>query len=446
MGTIAFDLQDVSKTYRTYPSPRHRLVELLSGGRRRYGTEIHALHDLTLSLEKGGRLGVVGQNGSGKSTLLKILAGVLAPSRGSVRVDGRVSALLELGAGFNPELSGAENIRQFCMLHGMLSGEIPEAAESIIRFSELGDAILQPVRTYSSGMAMRLGFACAVYVRPEILIVDEALSVGDSYFQNKCLHKIKSLLDQGTTFIYVTHAADAVRSLCNEAIWLEHGRLKMVGSSHSVGAAYDSAMFSRMSGASSSPVPAAAARASAPPTHVAGESAAAFEERVRATRTGSGEVRVIDLSLRDSTGARVDSVQLEGELTVQVWIAVHQPPPPKTVISVGITDSYGRQLIHLTSGTRKLYVREHPAPRTELFEFALDNKLCPGEYGLVAGVGTVSHHPHVHGLSVPSRVVDHCAGGARFTVLGPASTRDDLDLWGLVRTEYDVAATPFEGT
>ena len=243
------DIRNISKIYHSYSKPSHRMLELLSGGRKQYARETRALDDVSLTLAPGSRLGIVGENGSGKSTLLKVLCGVLTPSAGSVSVKGRISALLELGAGFNPQLGGRENIRQFCMLHGMQRDEIDEAVPEIIRFSELQDAIEHPVKTYSSGMAVRLGFSCAVYVKPEILIVDEALSVGDAYFQNKCLHKIKSLLDGGTTFIYVTHAADAIRSLCNQGLWLEHGRIRLAGSSSEVGAAYQREVFRRMASA-----------------------------------------------------------------------------------------------------------------------------------------------------------------------------------------------------
>ncbi|MBR8501791.1 ABC transporter ATP-binding protein, partial [Burkholderia cenocepacia] len=242
----AIEVSNVSKIYRSYSSPRHRLLELMAAGRKQYFRETRALDDVSFTLEKGGRFGIVGENGSGKSTLLKVLAGVLNPSMGSVNVSGRVSALLELGAGFNPELTGRENIIQFCMLHGMHYEQALEAQPEIIRFSELGDAVSHPVKTYSSGMSVRLGFACAVYVQPDILIVDEALSVGDAYFQNKCLHKIRTMLDQGTTFIYVTHAADSIRSLCTRGLWLEKGRVRLLGASTEVGAAYQSEVFSRM--------------------------------------------------------------------------------------------------------------------------------------------------------------------------------------------------------
>src|SRR5262245_19848508 len=188
----AIEVQNVSKLYHTYSNPQHRLLEILSGGRKRYARETRALDSVSFTLEQGARLGIVGENGSGKTTLLKVLAGVLTPSSGSVQVHGRVSALLDLGAGFNPQLPGKENIRQFCMLHGMRREEIEEAIPNIIKFSELKDAIDHPVKTYSSGMAVRLGFSCAVYVKPDIFIVDEALSVGDAYFQNKCMHIIKS--------------------------------------------------------------------------------------------------------------------------------------------------------------------------------------------------------------------------------------------------------------
>src|SRR5215467_1571418 len=243
---FAIELQNVSKLYYSYSNPKHRLLEILSGGKKRYARETRAIDGVSFTLERGTRLGIVGENGSGKTTLLKLLAGVLTPSSGSVQVQGRVSALLDLGTGFNPDLSGMENIRQFCMLHGMRREAIEEAVPHIVQFSELRDVMDHAVKTYSTGMAMRLGFSCAVYVKPDILIVDEVLSVGDAYFQNKCVQRIKSMLDAGTTFIYVTHSADAIRALCNQGIWMERGQVRLAGSSSQVGAAYQSEVFRRM--------------------------------------------------------------------------------------------------------------------------------------------------------------------------------------------------------
>lgn len=440
---LAIKFTEVSKVYHTYSTPQHRLLEILSGGRKRYAHETRALDNVSFSLKKGGRLGIIGENGSGKSTLLKVLAGVLTPSSGVVQVNGRISALLELGAGFNPELPGAENIRQFCMLHGMHSDEIDEAVPDIIKFSELRDAINHPVKTYSSGMAVRLGFACAVYVKPEILIVDEALSVGDAYFQNKCLHKIKSLLDQGATFIYVTHAADAIRSLCNQGIWMERGRVRQAGPSSEVGAAYQAEVFRRMVGAGlSSQTEAPEAEAmltkSPPKLSIDHERHKAFEERVASLRTGSGAARIQDISLVDVDGVDTDNVEFNAKFRVRVFYRVERVIPEGCALTLGVTDNSGRQVHHFNSASQGIFISPDGVHILRVIEFEFANQLCPGEYGLIAGIGTFSKSPKNRGQNLVEEVIDYCVGGARFSVRFPDEDSSH-DLWGLVHVPYSVA-------
>lgn len=480
------ELHGVSKIYHTYSSPQHRLRELLSGGRKQYSRETRALDDISFTLERGGRLGIVGENGSGKSTLLKVLAGVLSPSQGTVAVRGRVSSLLELGAGFNPELPGIENIRQFGMLHGMGRDEIDRAVPEVIKFSELRDAINHPVKTYSSGMAVRLGFACAVYVQPDILIVDEALSVGDAYFQNKCLHKIKSLLDNGTTFIYVTHAADSIRALCNQGLWLERGKVRLTGSSADVGAAYQSDVFKRivraglpepeaapdgvvavdgsellgaeavahvpLAGTPAAGTPAAGTPATDTPasdgtlSHAgaarpgATDSARhrAFEERVSDLRTGSGEARIVDIALIGADGEETDSLPLDASCTVRVFYRCNSALPPNCAITLGVTDSVGRQLLHFNSTPSRVFLPDDGAHMLRVVEFKFSNPLSPGEYGFIAGIGTFVANPRNHGQYLTDRIVDYVAGGARFSVRFPDAP-SEWDLWGVVHTPFQVA-------
>ncbi|GGP22638.1 ABC transporter ATP-binding protein [Silvimonas iriomotensis] len=434
----------VSKIYHTYSTPRHRLLEILSGGKRNYAHETKALDDVSFSLKRGGRLGILGENGSGKSTLLKILAGVLTPSSGTVEVKGRISALLELGAGFNPELPGAENIQQFCMLHGMNKDEIEQALPEIISFSELREAINHPVKTYSSGMSVRLGFACAVYVKPEILIVDEALSVGDAYFQNKCLHKIKSLLDEGTTFIYVTHAADAIRSLCNEGIWMERGKLRHSGTSAEVGAAYQAEVFRRMANTglvtntqtAMTPLdPEGSEKHGLLIDHARHR---AFEDRVLPLRTGSGEARIQDIALVNTDGADTDSVEFNAKLRVRVFYQVESPVSEPCTLTLGVTDSSGRQVLHFNSASQGVFISRNGTHTLRFIEFEFCNQLCPGEYGLIAGIGILSRNPINNGQSLVEQVIDYCVGGSRFSVRFPQN-ESGYDLWGLVHIPYSVS-------
>src|SRR5258707_2707803 len=216
--SIALRVESVSKQYRIYDRPSDRLKELLTRGRWKWHREFWALQDSSFEIQKGTTTGIVGPNGSGKSTLLQIIAGTLDPTHGNVWVNGRVAALLELGAGFNFEFTGIENISTNAALMGFSRSEASARLAEIERFAEIGDFIHQPVKTYSSGMYVRLAFAIAVNSDPEILIVDEALSVGDSIFQHRCVRRIKEMQERGTTVLFVSHEPTLVRALCSRAI------------------------------------------------------------------------------------------------------------------------------------------------------------------------------------------------------------------------------------
>ena len=220
-------LERVGKFYPIYSSPKDRLKEILF--RKKYHQEFWALKDINIEVHPGETLGVIGDNGAGKSTLLKIVAGTLRPSEGRVSVYGRVSAILELGMGFHPEMTGIENIFLSGHLMGLSKKEIEKRLEEIVNFSELGDFINQPVKTYSSGMYVRLAFSIATAVDPDILVIDEALSVGDSYFQKKSLDRIMEFREKGKTIIFCSHNMYHITHLCNRAVWLHHGRIKMSG-------------------------------------------------------------------------------------------------------------------------------------------------------------------------------------------------------------------------
>ncbi len=200
---------------------------LFKGGA--FSEPFYALRDVSFSIDRGETVGIIGRNGSGKSTALKLIAGVMAPTEGEVRVAGRVSPLIELGAGFHPDLTGRENIHMNASILGMSSREIREQFDSIVQFAELADFIDTPVKRYSSGMYVRLGFAVAVHAQPDVLLVDEVLSVGDAYFQEKCLAKMHEFQRQGTTIVVVSHSLDLVADFCERAIWLDHGKIAAEG-------------------------------------------------------------------------------------------------------------------------------------------------------------------------------------------------------------------------
>ena len=227
---IAISVMDVSKIYRLYDKPIDRLKEALSPTHKKYHKEFFALDKLSFNVEKGSTVGIIGTNGSGKSTILKIITGVLNPSTGSVKVDGNISALLELGAGFNSDYTGIENIYMNGTMMGFSREEMEKKLPEILEFADIGDFVYQPVKTYSSGMFVRLSFALAINVEPEILIVDEALSVGDVFFQSKCYAKMEEIRKKGTTILMVTHDMGSIIKYCDKVVLLNKGKFLAEGS------------------------------------------------------------------------------------------------------------------------------------------------------------------------------------------------------------------------
>jgi len=222
---VAIKVVSLTKIYKLYDSPMDRLKEALSPIRKKYHRDFHALHDLSFDVKKGETIGIIGRNGSGKSTLLKLITGVLSPSSGSVLVNGKISALLELGAGFNPEMTGLENVYFNGALMGYSKQEMDNRLDNILGFADIGEFVHQPVKTYSSGMFVRLAFAVAINVDPDILIVDEALSVGDIKYQRKCFSKIEEFKEKQKTILFVSHDSGMISNLCNSAILLDGGKL-----------------------------------------------------------------------------------------------------------------------------------------------------------------------------------------------------------------------------
>lgn len=241
----ALRVENVSKQYRIYAHPGDRLKESLTRGRWKRHREFWALRDISFEVESGVTTGIIGPNGSGKSTLLQIITGTLEPTHGTVYHEGRIAALLELGAGFNPEFTGIENVYLNASLMGFSKSETEARLPEIERFAEIGDFIEQPVKTYSSGMYIRLAFAIAVIADPQILIVDEALAVGDAVFQHRCLRRIKEMQQNGTTILFVSHDPHTIRALCSRAILLNGGRMEADGKPSDVLNRYQKLIMSR---------------------------------------------------------------------------------------------------------------------------------------------------------------------------------------------------------
>ena len=327
---VVIRVSQLAKTYRIWATPAARLRGPLLAGMARFlppgnptrerllagsdscSREFHALRECSFEIKRGETFGIVGQNGAGKSTLLQLVAGTITPTSGSVSVNGRVAALLELGSGFDPTFTGVENIFLNGSILGLSDGEIRQRFDEIARFADIGDFIHQPVRTYSSGMVMRLAFAISVCVDPQILIVDEALAVGDNYFVNKCFHRLNELKERGVTILFVSHSAATVTSLCSRALLLDHGRTLMVGDAETVVNHYNQLTRERQS----ADVQRAATPAPKPATPAAGPTAGstpagpaiefsedlAMTRRCEQTRHGNGAGRIVRVRMEDTAG------------------------------------------------------------------------------------------------------------------------------------------------
>lgn len=242
MTDVAIRVSNLSKCYAIYDKPQDRLKQsfyprlqrLFGRQPKQYSREFWALKDVSFEIRKGETVGIVGRNGSGKSTLLQLICGTLNPTSGSIQANGRIAALLELGSGFNPEFTGRENVYMNAAVLGLSRDEIESRFDEIVAFADIGEFIEQTVKTYSSGMFVRLAFAVAVHVQPDILVVDEALSVGDLAFQNKCMMKIRELRNQGTTLLFVAHDLSILQMICERVAWINRGEIVLIGDSVSV--------------------------------------------------------------------------------------------------------------------------------------------------------------------------------------------------------------------
>ena len=258
MREPAVSVEDLTKTYRVFATPWDRLRELIT--RRPRHKEFKALEGVSFSLPHGEGLAIVGENGAGKSTLLKMLAGITAPTSGSLQVRGKIASILELGSGFHPDFTGRQNIVLNAAMLGLSEDELRRKMPDIVGFSELGDFIDQPVKTYSTGMAMRLGFSIATQVEPDVLIIDEALSVGDGYFQKKCMDRLRVFVDSGGTLLFCSHAMYYVSAFCQRALWLRRGRAEALGPVDQVVRAYESFLLTKTAPEGGTPAPVEASR------------------------------------------------------------------------------------------------------------------------------------------------------------------------------------------
>lgn len=324
--SVALRAEGISKQYRIYNHPSDRLKETVTRGRLKRHKEFWALRDVSFTLERGTTTGIIGPNGSGKSTLLQIVTGTLEPTHGNVHYEGRVSALLELGAGFNLEFTGLENVYLNGSLQGLSRAEVDALLPEIKRFAEIGDFLNQPVKTYSSGMFVRLAFATAISTNPDLLIVDEALSVGDAVFQHRCLRRIKQMQENGATILFVSHDPGAIRALCSHALLLNGGRVVSQGKPADVLNLYQKLIMEREQAYDDAAPSDAANTAEADKNQIAallaGEPAPAPLQY--SFRHGDHSAEILSAELLHEGRACPDIIESGTSLTVRVRVRCHQ--------------------------------------------------------------------------------------------------------------------------
>jgi ABC-type polysaccharide/polyol phosphate transport system ATPase subunit len=386
---VRIGIQNVSKMYRLYDKPVERLKEALWRGRRTYHKEFWALRDIAFEIGQGETVGIIGRNGSGKSTLLQLIAGIVSPSHGQVEVNGRVSALLELGSGFDPEFTGRENVFMNGAILGLSEKEIADRFEDIRNFAQIGEFIDQPVKFYSSGMFVRLAFATAVNVDPDILLVDEALAVGDAVFQHRCMAKIREIQGKGKTVLFVSHDTGAVQKLCTRAILLEKGKMAYMGKPDAAVQEYYKIIWNAQEGTEPAASGTVTERGNEPDASVIFDEIKHYDKRF-----GSRKGEVIGVALTDETGRKRESFMGGETVIFSLAVKCHEEVdmPMSGFI---IKDLLGNELIKTNTDAENAILA--PCPKGSVvhigFSFTLPN-FKAGSYAISAGFGngTLQHH------------------------------------------------------
>lgn len=367
MGAIV--VSNLGKAYKQYPTRWSRLAEWVLPGRARHKLK-WVLQDIGFTVQPGEAVGLIGINGAGKSTLLKLITGTTQPTTGSVHMEGRVAALLELGMGFHPDFTGRQNAYMAGQLLGMSVEDITRLMPQIEAFAEIGDYMDQPVRVYSSGMQMRVAFSVATAQRPDILIVDEALSVGDAYFQHKSFDRIRRFREQGTTLLLVSHDKQAIQSVCDRALLLDGGRLAREGAPEEIMDYYNALIAEREN---------ATVRLSA------------TDAGKVQTVSGTGEATVADIALLDEHGERVEVVDVGAAVTLQVTVRA-KATIPRMVLGYMIKDRLGQPMYGTNTHLKELPLSDVAAGEEVVYRFAFPMNLGPGSYSVATAIVSTDTH------------------------------------------------------
>lgn len=382
MTDISISVRNVSKCYHVFENQRARLRHALwpSGNQNR--SEVWSLRDINFEVERGDSVAIIGRNGSGKSTLLEIITGTLTPTSGETQVKGRVAALLELGSGFNPEYTGRENVFLNGLLLGLSRTEVEQRFDDIVSFADIGDVLDRQVKTYSSGMLVRLAFAVQVALEPDILIVDEALSVGDYFFQQKCFGRLRKMRDDGLTLLFVSHDMGTVRDLCSTAIYLKQGRCQYVGDSKAAVRAYL---------AEKTTTPTAAPETILPTTQATDPTTSPELAEIKKTATWSiaddqeAGRRLLAVRLLGPDGQPTTHARIGDTVTIQVYFRT--PPDESGHISLIIKNRFDQIVTNIGSYLMGMDACSSGNLLFAIFEFAVDLKLEGGLYSLMLSYG-----------------------------------------------------------
>ena len=391
---VAVAIRDVGKCYELYARPLDRLRQTLWRGRRRFYDEFWALRGVSFDLARGESIGIIGRNGSGKSTLLQMIAGTLQPTEGAIDVHGRVAALLELGSGFNPEFTGRENVYLNGAILGLNEREIDARFEEIASFADIGAFLDQPVKTYSTGMAVRLAFAVQVQLEPEIFIVDEALAVGDAAFQIKCMNRMRRLLEQGVSVLLVSHDVNSVRSFCDRVVWLDGGRLIELGEPREVTSRYLQLLLGGAAPAEE-PEPATAeaseaATAAPAPRQTTIRKLHTFADRPSLTRWGSGELRIEAAAIESGVPGREAVFEHGGQIHIEFRLRATKSVASEHIgFGFALRNIRGLDIITYTTWEAGLRLPALAAGHEVRLAFEFRNILAAGQYELVLNVEDV---------------------------------------------------------
>lgn len=442
MTDVAIRVQNLSKQYQIYDNPRDRLKQfvmprlggLIGNAPKQYYREFWALRDISFEVKRGETVGIIGRNGSGKSTLLQIICGTLSPTSGTVETNGRIAALLELGSGFNHEFTGRENVYMNAAVIGLSQNEIDNRYDDIVAFADIGEFINQPVKTYSSGMYLRLAFAVAINVTPDILVVDEALGVGDIRFQAKCMRAIEEIKEKGTAILFVTHSPGQIEALCDRAIWINDGLLKAEGLPKNLMRSYVNFLMHGID-----------IEEAACSTEISEKSKSKDIETatcrwvdITSSNNIKGDLSAVitRIKVRHLNGEPLNvlyaqSRKIQITIIVEVRSDVYRP-----LLGVGIFNVLNEPVVHFNTENAKKNIERLPANTRHTFDFTFDvPALRPGEYLISIGIDD--------GISGTSTILCHVYDAWTFSV---TSRKDEKAQGGYIQIEKaKEAITHFRG-